>query len=63
MRKADIVVSLLFMLLGIIVIADSVRLGFMWGRTGPESGFFPFLFGGGYGHILRDRLFQRLYPI
>jgi hypothetical protein len=26
----------------IIVIADSIRLGFMWGRTGPASGFFPF---------------------
>ncbi len=47
MRKADIVVSLLFMLLGIIVIVDSVRLGFMWGRTGPASGFFPFYLGVG----------------
>jgi hypothetical protein len=41
------VVSLLFMLLGVIVIADSVRLGFMWGRTGPASGFFPFYLGVG----------------
>lgn len=47
MRKADIAVSLLFMLVGVIVIADSVRLGFMWGRTGPESGFFPFYLGVG----------------
>ncbi|MBU1151100.1 MAG: tripartite tricarboxylate transporter TctB family protein [Pseudomonadota bacterium] len=42
MRKAEIWVSLAFMLLGVIVIADSIRLGFMWGRTGPASGFFPF---------------------
>ncbi len=47
MRKAEICVSLLFMLVGIIVIADSVRLGFMWGRTGPASGFFPFYLGVG----------------
>ena len=47
MRKAEIWVSLAFVLLGIIVIADSVRLGFMWGRTGPASGFFPFYLGVG----------------
>lgn len=47
MRKAEIVVSVLFLLVGIIVIVDSVRLGFMWGRTGPESGFFPFYLGSG----------------
>jgi putative tricarboxylic transport membrane protein len=47
MKKAEIWVSLAFVLLGIIVIADSVRLGFMWGRSGPESGFFPFYLGAG----------------
>jgi len=47
MRKAEIWVSLAFVLLGVIVIADSIRLGFMWGRTGPESGFFPFYLGVG----------------
>lgn len=47
MRKAEIWVSLAFMLLGIIVIADSIRLGFMWGMSGPESGFFPFYLGVG----------------
>ena len=47
MRKAEIWVSLAFMLLGVIVIADSIRLGFMWGRTGPASGFFPFYLGVG----------------
>jgi len=45
MRKADIVVSLVFMCVGVIVIADSVKLGFMWGLTGPASGFFPFYLG------------------
>ena len=31
----------------VVVIADSIRLGFMWGMTGPESGFFPFYLGVG----------------
>ena len=47
MRKAEIWVSSAFMLLGILVIADSIRLGFMWGMSGPESGFFPFYLGVG----------------
>ncbi len=47
MRKADIVVAVLFMLVGIVVLADSVRLGFKWGMSGPESGFFPFYLGAG----------------
>jgi len=47
MRKAEIWVSLAFVLLGVIVIADSIRLGFMWGMSGPESGFFPFYLGVG----------------
>jgi len=47
MRKAEIWVSLAFALLGVIVIADSIRLGFMWGMSGPESGFFPFYLGVG----------------
>ena len=42
MRKADIVVSVMFLSLGIIMMVDSVRLGFKWGMNGPESGFFPF---------------------
>lgn len=45
MKKAEIWVSLAFVLIGIIVIADSIRLGFRWGMTGPESGFFPFYLG------------------
>lgn len=47
MRKAEIWVSLAFVFLGVIVIADSIRLGFMWGMSGPESGFFPFYLGVG----------------
>ena len=42
MRKADIVVALGLMLIGLLVIWDSIRLGFGWGLSGPEAGFFPF---------------------
>lgn len=45
MRKADIIVALFLMLIGIIVLADTVRLGFGWGMSGPEAGFFPFYMG------------------
>ena len=47
MRKAEMWVSVAFVFLGIMVIADSIRLGFMWGMSGPESGFFPFYLGVG----------------
>lgn len=45
MRKADIIVALGLMLVGLLVIGDSVRLGFGWGMSGPEAGFFPFYMG------------------
>jgi putative tricarboxylic transport membrane protein len=45
MRKADIVLALFLMLIGLLVIWDSVRLGFGWGMSGPEAGFFPFYMG------------------
>jgi putative tricarboxylic transport membrane protein len=42
MRKADIIVALILMLVGFVVLADSIRLGFGWGMSGPQAGFFPF---------------------
>lgn len=42
MRKADIIVALILMAVGIIVLADAIRLGFRWGMSGPAPGFFPF---------------------
>ncbi len=45
MRKADIIVALGLMLIGLLVIWDSVKLGFGWGISGPEAGFFPFYMG------------------
>jgi putative tricarboxylic transport membrane protein len=42
MRAADIVTGSLLTLLGCVVLAEAVRLGFRWGPDGPQSGFFPF---------------------
>lgn len=47
MRKAQIVVALFFVAIGIVVLVDSSRIGFRWGPSGPESGFFPFYLGVG----------------
>jgi hypothetical protein len=45
MRKADIIVALGLMVVGLLALGDAVRLGFGWGMSGPESGFFPFYMG------------------
>jgi hypothetical protein len=45
MRKAEIFIALLLLCVGAITLVDSVRLGFGWGMSGPESGFFPFYLG------------------
>jgi hypothetical protein len=44
-RSAEIVVAALFLLLGAIVVWDSVRLGARWGSDGPQAGYFPFYIG------------------
>ena len=45
MRKADIVVAIGLMMVGLLALGDSVRIGFGWGMSGPEAGFFPFYMG------------------
>ena len=42
MRSADLVTAGVLFLLGAVVLADAIRLGFGWGTDGPKSGFFPF---------------------
>jgi putative tricarboxylic transport membrane protein len=42
MRRADIYVGLGLMAVGLLVLGDAIRLGFGWGMSGPEAGFFPF---------------------
>jgi hypothetical protein len=42
MRSAEVITTVVLMLLGGVVLHDAVRLGFGWGTDGPQSGFFPF---------------------
>jgi len=42
MRVADLVTATMLILLGGVVLFDSLRLGIGWGTDGPKSGFFPF---------------------
>ena len=44
-KSAEIVVAAFFLLLGGIVIYDSMRLGWRWAADGPEAGYFPFYIG------------------
>lgn len=44
-KSAEIAVALLLVLLGAIVIYDSLRLGARWGDDGPQPGYFPFYVG------------------
>lgn len=45
MRTADLVTASFLMLVGVVVVFDSVALGIGWGTDGPKSGFFPFWLG------------------
>lgn len=44
-RTMEMVVALLFLLLGGVVAFDSYRLGARWAEEGPQSGYFPFYIG------------------
>jgi hypothetical protein len=41
----EIGLSVFFIAVGGLAIADSLRLGAGWGSMGPEAGYFPFLIG------------------
>jgi putative tricarboxylic transport membrane protein len=45
MRLADLLTTAVLVLLGSIVVWDSLRIGVGWGTDGPKSGFFPFWLG------------------
>ena len=45
MRAADLATASILILLGGVVVADSLRIGIGWGTDGPRSGFFPFWLG------------------
>jgi putative tricarboxylic transport membrane protein len=42
-KMADLITAGILLLLGVLVAADSLRLGGGWGMEGPKPGFFPFL--------------------
>ena len=44
-RAVDIVVALIMVGIGVVVMADSLRLGAGWAEDGPQSGYFPFYIG------------------
>lgn len=44
-RTADLVTAGVLLVIGLIVVGDSLRLGAGWGSDGPMSGFFPFWLG------------------
>jgi len=44
-QAAELAVAAIFLLLGAIVIFDSVRLGARWAEDGPQPGYFPLYLG------------------
>jgi hypothetical protein len=44
-RTVECVTAVVIAVLGVIVIADSVRIGHTWASDGPQSGYFPFYIG------------------
>lgn len=48
MKHYEQIYNLVWILLGICIGAESVRTG-LWGESGPEGGFFPFIAGSGMG--------------
>jgi hypothetical protein len=38
----DIITALLFIVVGLVVMIGSLKLGASWGSDGPEAGYFPF---------------------
>jgi putative tricarboxylic transport membrane protein len=44
-RIMELVVAGAFMVLGVVVMLDSMRVGMGWAFDGPEAGYFPFYIG------------------
>jgi putative tricarboxylic transport membrane protein len=44
-RWAELLVAVLFMVAGLVVIVDSIRVGITWAEDGPRAGYFPFYIG------------------
>ncbi len=44
-RTLEMAVAAVFVLIGTVVIYDSLRLGVRWAEDGPQAGYFPFYIG------------------
>jgi putative tricarboxylic transport membrane protein len=44
-KTMEIIVAVIVLVLGAMVIYDSLRIGAGWGDEGPKAGFFPFYIG------------------
>ena len=44
-RTLEIATSIIFLVIGSLVMWDSSRIGAGWGTEGPQSGYFPFYIG------------------
>ena len=44
-RTAEVVTAVGFLVIGAVVIVDSIRLGTGWREDGPQAGYFPFYLG------------------
>jgi len=42
LRKGELIVAAIFIIIACVVIGDSIRLGFGWTEYGPQAGFVPF---------------------
>ncbi len=40
--RVSLITSILFLVLGVVVMVGSLKLGASWGSDGPEAGYFPF---------------------
>jgi hypothetical protein len=43
MKRANVAVAAVLLVIGCLVLADAIRLGFGWSASGPRAGFFPFI--------------------
>ena len=44
-RNLEIITAIFFLMVGSVVMWDSLRMGAGWGADGPQSGYFPFYIG------------------
>jgi hypothetical protein len=61
LRWAEVAVAAFLLLLGLVVLGDSLRVGARWGDDGPQAGYFPFYIGLGLSLASAGLLGQQLW--